>query len=225
MIFWLPLLLVSLFSVFWVLWFIQQNLKVSSLCHRYVLMSQEAIVERNNQIMNLNSQARWLWAEKKALDAVILTGPPPAKAAAKVRRKFVVWEQKSLRTIQKSLFSSGQWKSRRALYQLRKDFDKQVSYWQMFWNSPRPRIPTLNLFPTTSQLAVQIQDIAPTYKRRSSHWISQGIAVHWAIPLSEVLPPWLKTWVPIHKNWQGQCFSHPHRRGVQWKAAIGKGRH
>ncbi len=222
---WFPLIAVLLFSSFWLLWFLQQKMVMANLCQQYTLKSQEILVDRNNRIMNLNSRALWLWGEKKALDLAILTGPPPVKAAAKIRRKMVVAEQRALRRTQKSFFNSANFQSRRALYQLRREFHRQTKKWQGFWGSPHQVRSSLQLFPAQSQLAVRIHDIAPVFKRRSEHWRQQGIKARWRIPLSEILPTWFKEMVPVHRHWVGTCHSHPHLGGLQWKAAIGKGNH
>ncbi len=222
---WFPFIAVLLFSAFWLIWFLQQKMVMANLCQQYTLKSQEILVDRNNKIMNLNSRAWWLWGEKKALDIAILTGPPPVKAAAKIRRKMVVAEQKSLRGIQKGFFNSANFQSRRALYQLRSQFRRQTKKWQDFWGSNRRIRSSLQVFPKQSQLAVRIHDIAPVFKRRNQHSRQQSIKATWRIPLADMLPSWLKEKVPVHRHWTGACYSHPHLGGLQWRAAIGKGNH
>ncbi len=225
LVFWIPLIVTILFSIFWIIWLMQQRMKLNNLCHHYVLKSQEALVDRNNDIMNLNPRARWLWAEKKALDVLILTAPPPVKAAAQVRRKVVVIEQKALRTLQNGLFKVGLFNARRALYEFRKEFHKTTQDWSRYWKSPNRSRSRLILKPTNSQLAVEVRDIARVYKRKPLHWAQQRIQAQWDIPLRELLPTWVLHWVPVHKVWSGRCHSHPHSGGHLWKAAIGAGRH
>ena len=195
------------------------------MCHHYVIKAQEAIVKSNNQIMSLNSKAQWLFWEKKALNAIILTAPPQAKAAAKVRKKFVVLQQKTLLQIQKTLFAKGQVVSNISFFALKKDFQTFTQNIGSQWNRSPGWKGEISVFPQKSQLKRQLRDIAPTYKRNQNHWSAQKIKAQWVVPIKELMPHWLKTWAPIHKQWRGECASHPHKGGLLWTAAVGEGNH
>ena len=224
LILFLPLLLSLCLSTYWIVWFMQKNMQLENLCNHFVLKAQESLVLSNNQIMSLNPKASWLFWEKKALNTTILTGPPPAKAAAKIRKRFVILQQKALKKLQQSLFLKSSTQSSIAMTSLQKEFRSYTRKVSSQWNKNAAPRGVIWALPKKSQLQQQLRDIAPTYERANSHWADQGITAQWNIPLKEILPKWIQTWVPIQKQWKGSCASHPHKGATKWKAAIGEGK-
>jgi hypothetical protein len=225
LIFWTPVMLTTLLGTAWVLWFIQQKLRVDHLCDHYVLASQEALVRANNVIMGLNAKAWSLWAEKKALNQVIKTAPPPVKALALARRQVVIVQQTALRKVQQYQLRSGDFRSRTELFRLRKKFRDLNREWLRFWKDSQRALGRLQVTPRGSQLKVRIQDIAPIYQRKDGHEHTQSLHATWQVPLPRFLPSWLLGWVPTHQLWEGQCASHPHDSFGQWQARLGAGNH
>ena len=220
LIFILPLIFTLSFSLLWTLWFLNQQRKLENLCHEFLLEAQSKIVHTNNQIMNLNPKARWLYWEKKALLTLIATAPPPVKAAAKVRLEIVKTKQKMLLTHQKILFAKGLSLSRMELFKYKRRFYQITQQIYMFWGQSPSTSRMLSIFPAQSALKKELTDIAPTYKRDRFHTINQKISAQWRIPLKEITPLWLKEFVTVQKYWHGECQTQPQKGRIQWIATI-----
>lgn len=226
MITWAPFVAALLAGTLWTIWFLNLNKALDNICHEGVMKSQEIIVEGNNKIMALNKKAWVFFLEKKALELTILFGPPPAKAVAKARRKIVVANQKILKKQQQGLFMTSRYRAKAELFKLKAKMRKKVEEIKNRWKKSSSK-PTFHIVPTSSQLKIKIKDIAPIYKRTSSHSNAQRIRARWSIPIKSMMPDWLLRLVPIGQSWRGQCFSHPHPRKGRfiWRASIGKGNH
>ncbi len=222
---WAKVLLILLLGFAWTFWFLNQSKRMDNLCHEGVLKAQEQLVFYNNQIMALNFRARMLYLEKKALDVTILFGPPPAKAAAQARKKLVVAEQHFLRKTQQAFFKAGQGTVQYHLLRLRGRFYSRTKEIGKHWRSDQWFLGQISIEPKNSQLRVDWQDIAPTYKREDQHPKNQSMSARWVVPIRSALPLWLTRFVPVQSVWKGECFSHPHPGGFQWSARIGKGNH
>jgi hypothetical protein len=222
----LPLVTTLLYSFFWMLWFLKTQMQVDNLCQHHVLKAQEHLVAANNQVMALNPKALALNIEKKALNVAILTGPPPVKAAAKIRKKIVVAKQKMIRKMQRGIFAQGHFLANQSLFSMQREYAAFQKRIYRFWQQPQAIIYPIITQPKKTQLKIQFQDIAPTYRRTAQHKASQSINAQWALPLKTFLPPWLLQWVPVHTLWRGGCASHPNRKGeIQWRAVIGEANH
>lgn len=219
-----PLLCTLTYFCFWSLWFMEAQMKIQNICHQGVLQAQQELVSSNNQIMNLNTKAYALYLEKIALNAVILTGPPPAKVLAKARKKWVIGQQRVLQQLQRMLFKKSHFLSQSALYSMKTKLYSTHRQWHQFWKTPfRP--PSIQVHTGRSQLAVKIKDIASVYRRLPGHENKQRISVRWASSLQTLIPAWVQSMVPLHQTWIKECHSHPHKGGQKWQASLGEGKH
>lgn len=221
----MPLILGLFFSCAWMIWFLRKKTQLELLCHQSVLRTQEDLINTNRAIMALNPKALWLFTQKKALEFTILTGPPPAKAAAKLARRQIILRQKKLQNIQNHLFKAAKYQNQISVFRFKQKFHSFLlkSFGPIQKKSPKKY---LHFKPTESRLAIAVPDIASVYMRAIDHWHQQQISARWNIPLHELVPVWIKRLVPMSSQWSGQCFSHPHYEGdLLWKAAIGKGKH
>ncbi len=218
----LPLLFLLSFACGWLIWFMNNKHQLDNLCHEAVLSSQEMLVESNDKLLLLNSQAYSLIMKKRALDVIILTAPPHLKIPAQAQRKVVVLQQKALRIKQKAIVYVGNVRSRSRLMGLRSNFYAHVRDIQKFWKSEQHARAMIRIYWKPSQVTPKIQDIAPVFQRAAQHDSRQAFSVDWEIPLQALAPKWIKQIIPIHKGWLGQCDSHPMKGGFKWSATIGK---
>lgn len=220
-----PFLFVLVFGTLWSVWFINQKHQFDNLCYESVLRSQKILMNQNEKLLALNPQAKLLILRKKALNVLILTGSPSVRAAAVLKKKAVIMEQKSLKLKQKTLFYRGAVLSRSELFQLRTRMNKHFKGILRLWSQSRYRAPGFKIQWRDSQLEVAISDIAPVYRRGRNHSKSQTHKVVWSVPLKSTLPDWIRRVVPVGRRWTGHCESHPHKGGLKWYSAMGEGRH
>ncbi len=221
----LPLVALLLLGCFWTLWFLNQKKRMDNLCLEYAMSAQEILVKNNNTIIAMNPEVRLLHHQKKALNVLILTGPPPVKLAAQAAKKWVVFSQKALAKTQSAILAQANLRARAALYNLRRTFKVRVTEFHQFWKRPLRRQPRISIVPKSSQLSVQWRDIAAFYERKAKHHNRQAIHIQWRVPGEALMPAWLARRISNKKYWQGQCSTHPHKGGHQWLASIGKGNH
>ncbi|MCB0378546.1 MAG: hypothetical protein KDD33_08645 [Bdellovibrionales bacterium] len=222
--FFLPIVFIVVFSCLWVTWFLVQKNRLENICHHHTLLAQQYLVKNNNKLLNLNRRAWQLYLEKKALQELIRSAPPQARLVLALRLRRVIQQQVILRKQQKSFIYTGNVWSKRQAFLLKKDFSQQVHNMAKAWNKPFS-YPQLHFSWSKSQVTPLLSDIAPPYRRAIRHESKQVISLRWSIPMGSMTPSWLTHWVPLHKKAQGVCFSHPHKGGFQWVAAIGKGKH
>ena len=196
-----------------------------NLCYEFILRSQKILVDQNKKLMMLNSKARALILKKKALETLILTGPPSVRAFALLKRKNVIVKQKFLRMKQKALFYRGSILSRSELFQLRIKMNKHFKKILRLWSKSYYGTLGFEIQWKASQLEVAVNDIAPIYKRGQNHSKNQTHEVVWSAPLKFILPNWISPFIPVGKNWKGRCESHPRKGGLNWYAAIGRDKH
>ncbi len=220
-----PFIFILVFGVFWSLWFINQKHQLDNLCYESVLRSQKFLVDNNEKLLGLNGLAKSLILKKKALDLLILTGTPSVKASAFLKRKGVLAKQKVLRLKQKSLFYWGAVLSRSELFRLKTKMNRRFRKIMGIWPGSVYRIPVFKVLWKDSQLGITVNDIAPVYKREKNHSKNQTHEVRWNVALSSVFPDWMDWIIPMGKRWRGHCESHPHKGGLKWYSAMGKGRH
>ena len=217
-----PLLFI-LFSVFLCsVLFINRKQKLDNICYQFVLESQKALVDHNEKLLRLNSQARILIFKKKALNLVIATGTPSMKLKALLKRKAVIFKQKVLRAKQDLLLYRGNFLSRSKLFQLRVEMNKHLKGFSKTWPGRGNLI--FNIKWKNSQIGVAVRDIAPVYKRSRDHSEAQTHRVTWTVDIKSILPGGLARLVPIQKRLTGRCESHPRKGGSRWYSEIGGGR-
>ena len=221
-----PFIFILAFGVLWSIWFINQKHQLDNLCYESVLKSQKFLVDQNEKLLGLNGQAKSLILKKKALDILILTGTPTVRAVAFLKRKGVLVMQKSLRLKQKSLLYWGKVLSRSELFRLKTKMNKRFKRIMGIWQPGSiPRVLVFKIQWRGSQLKNAINDIAPVYKRGRDHSSNQVHETRWSVALSSMLPAWISQMIPLQKRWEGHCESHPHKGGLKWYSAMGKGKH
>ena len=224
-LFFLPIIMILLWTLVFSLEFMNIKKQVDNMCHRYTMESQQYLIEGNDKILILNRQARALILEKIFLNSLILTAPPQVKIPAKIRKRFVVAQQKKLKLKQITLKNLYLSKSRARLFQLRIEFNRWTRRLAKKWGASQPRPAQINLNANPSAIKVSWLDIAPTYKRGLGHSRQQLVSAKWVIPIGSYVPQWAAQWIKTQKKWRGICQSHPHKQGGKWLSAIGKGRH
>ncbi len=220
-----PFVFILVFGVLWSVWFINQKHQLDNLCYGFVLKSQKNLVDQNETLLGLNGQAKALILQKKALDILILTGPPTVKAAALLKRRGVLAMQKALGLKQKFLLYQGNVLSRSELFRMRTKMNRHFEKIAGIWPGLRRGTLIFKIQWKDSQLKIAIRDIAPVYKRGGDHSRNQVHKVRWSTNLSSVLPVWISRMLPIQKRWEGHCASHPHKGGLKWHSAMGEGKH
>lgn len=220
-----PILLTATFGFAWILWFLNSKHKLDNICYEHLLRSQEFLIKGNDQLLHLNKRALPLIQEKRRLNILIRTGPPPVRAAALAQRTVVVASQYQLRAQQLGILQRANSKSLATLQSLKMRIQQECLAIGRFWSQRSFGKALVRVFWKSSQISVRIYDIAPVYQLLPTYESQQAHKVEWGLPLRRLIPDWLARIVTPQRQWAGQCESHPHQGGLRWHSAIGTGRH
>lgn len=221
----LPLVFIICISGLWLVWFMNQKKGLHNMCHHHLLKAQDYLVRGNTDLLRLNPIAKALIFQKRTLDAIILFAPPPAKATALIQRRFVVAEQQFLKKTQQGIIGFANIMANKELLKYQMAYRRKMRELNRLWKSQSSIPSFLEAYPKISQVKVDWPDIAPTYKRGSSHEKIQRFKARWKVPIRNAMPDWLLNYVPVSELWLGECATHPHKGVSQWNAAIGEGNH
>jgi hypothetical protein len=221
----LPFVLTLSFASLFIVWLLNQNHSIENICFQYILESQEILVEANNSLIKLNPLAYSLIQEKRILDAIIITGPPPAKAAARLQKKIIVSKQRALSLEQKSIIQQANFQSKNQMVKLIHELNLKFNKIKLFWQNKENIKPFYKVHWVPSQVKIKIRDIASTYYRTLNHSHLQSLDLKWNINLKKIIPHWLLNYIPLHRDWEGLCDSYPTKEGVAWFPTIGKVKH
>ncbi len=225
LVIWAPLFLTILSYGLWMVWLINQKHQLNNLCHHHLLKSQQALVDGNNRLLLHNPKALALILEKRNLDRLILTSPPPVKAAALLKRKRVLAQQIKLSLLQKNIIKTHKELSKSWAQKLRLNLHRALRKRSEFFQGDKNILAQVRVRWSISRIKIKFRDKASTYQRGTNHALAQTMSANWSIPLQSVTPPWLSPFVKNKNNWLGSCQTHPDSSGgLKWYAAIGGGK-
>ncbi len=220
----LPVLFTLIFSFYWIVWFLNQKHKLDNICYNNLLMAQDHLVDGNNKLLQLNPQAQRLISEKRFWTQVMKTAPPKLRAAAYLRKKQIISQQVLLKTKQKIILQTAEFRSRQQMGRLRTEIQKHFHRIRYFWQARKTQSERIRPKWLKSQIQVDQRDIAPTYKRSLAHSQLQTLKISWSFPLAQITPQWMVRMASVQPIWQGLCESHPYNQGGKWQSSIGAGK-